>query len=257
MERPSWVYVIFLMWIMTPWKGNAIVSFHQYEDGSRKLSETMLGQFKISWDQAEPYVLISHSAEPDRVLFQTLPSWPFITVGYATDSNPPIVDGNYKVNEWTLFETPYQSIKQVIMQDDSFTIIGDIWGKVTQATYNLHFFMPSQNAQKLSNQLEFNVTVNPLQGPFNRVFLNYWCEPAEQFFGFGVQYSHWNLKGRRVPILVAEQGIGRGAEPVTTLLNVLADRAGGDWSTSYSPKPVYITSHNRSLILLNSEVSKS
>ena len=37
------------------------------------------------------------------------------------------------------------------------------------------------------------------------------------------------MKGRRVPIVVAEQGIGRGSEPLTSLLNLFADGAGGDW----------------------------
>jgi hypothetical protein len=62
------------------------------------------------------------------------------------------------------------------------------------------------------------------------------------------------MKGKRVPILVAEQGIGRGAEPVTSFLNIFADRAGGDWSTSYAPKPMYMTNFNRSMMILNSEV---
>lgn len=58
-------------------------------------------------------------------------------------------------------------------------------------------------------------------------------------------------------MLVSEQGIGRGAEPLTTFLNVMADRAGGDWSTSYAPKPLYITNFNRSIIIENSEVRVS
>jgi hypothetical protein len=64
------------------------------------------------------------------------------------------------------------------------------------------------------------------------------------------------MKGRRVPILVAEQGIGRGAQPLTTMLNFFADRAGGDWSTTYAPKPAYITNFNRSVLIENSEVSQ-
>jgi hypothetical protein len=71
-----------------------------------------------------------------------------------------------------------------------------------------------------------------------------------------VQFTYWNLKGRRIPILVAEQGIGRGALPITTALNVLGDGAGGDWSTTYAPKPLYISNYNRSVLFENSEVSQ-
>ena len=70
------------------------------------------------------------------------------------------------------------------------------------------------------------------------------------------QFTHWDLSGRRVPILCAEQGIGRGAQPITSLLNLLGDRAGGDWSTTYAPKPLYITNLNRSVVFENTEVSK-
>src|SRR5690606_23944268 len=34
--------------------------------------------------------------------------------------------------------------------------------------------------------------------------------PGSAKFGFGVQFSHVNLAGRRVPLLTAEQGVGRG-----------------------------------------------
>ena len=48
-----------------------------------------------------------------------------------------------------------------------------------------------------------DLLLNRLQaivGTFNRIFLNYWCGRDESFFGLGVQYSHFNMKGRRVPI---------------------------------------------------------
>lgn len=35
--------------------------------------------------------------------------------------------------------------------------------------------------------------------------LTYASDPAERFFGFGEQFSHFDLKGKKVPILVQEQ----------------------------------------------------
>ncbi|KAJ1435627.1 glycosyl hydrolases family 31-domain-containing protein [Ochromonadaceae sp. CCMP2298] len=221
-----------------------------------ELSVTQIGNFRISWDTGDPYLQIHHVSDRDKVLFQTLRSWPFITVGFATDTKPPIVDGNFKVSEWTLFETPYQSIKKVRMESNKeFIISGEVWGLVTLASYEMRFYVPSnEKGEPLPAQLAFEVHVTSQQGAFNRVFLNYWCDAEENFYGFGTQYTYWNLKGRRVPILVAEQGIGRGAEPLTSLLNLVGDRAGGDWSTTYAPKPLYVTNFNRSLMLQNSEM---
>ncbi|XP_042942235.1 sulfoquinovosidase-like isoform X2 [Carya illinoinensis] len=84
---------------------------------------------------------------------------------------------------------------------------------------------------------------------FNRVCLTYSSEANERFFGFGEQFSHVNFKGKRVPIFVQEQGIGRGDQPITFAANLVSYRAGGDYSTTYAPSPFYMTSKMRSLYL--------
>ncbi|CAM6097225.1 unnamed protein product [Calypogeia fissa] len=87
------------------------------------------------------------------------------------------------------------------------------------------------------------------QPTFNRVQLTYSSSKDENFFGFGEQFSHFNMKGRKVPIFVQEQGIGRGDQPVTALANLISNRSGGDWHTTYAPTPYYMTSAMRSLYL--------
>ncbi|PON48652.1 Glycoside hydrolase [Trema orientale] len=89
----------------------------------------------------------------------------------------------------------------------------------------------------------------------NRVFFTYSSERSERFYGFGEQFSHMDFKGKRVPILVQEQGIGRGDQPITFAANLVSYRAGGDWSTTYAPSPFYMTSKMRSLYLEGYEYS--
>ena len=60
------------------------------------------------------------------------------------------------------------------------------------------------------------------------------------------------MKGRELPVLSQEQGIGRGLQPVTLLMD-LAAGSGGSWHTTYAAVPQYITSYCRSLFLKNSE----
>ncbi|XXG52757.1 hypothetical protein AAC387_Pa03g0989 [Persea americana] len=84
---------------------------------------------------------------------------------------------------------------------------------------------------------------------FNRVFITYSSEGDERFYGFGEQFSHMEFKGRRVPIFVQEQGIGRGDQPITFAANLVSYRSGGDSSTTYAPSPFYMTSKMRSLYL--------
>jgi hypothetical protein len=159
-------------------------------DEENHLSSVRVGSFNIKFSQTEPYLLITHIRDPEKKVFQTLPSWPFLTIGYATNTNPPIVDGNAKIDEWTLFETPYQNIKKVTHVDDIFILEGELWGMVTLAKYTLKFFIPTDtNNELLSNQLAFDVQIQVEQGTFNRLFLNYYCDSKERFFGFGVQVS--------------------------------------------------------------------
>lgn len=89
-----------------------------------ELSFTRLGGFSIQWDIEDPFFMITttsrkdpmHKAAPGhveeneekKILFRTLPNWPFLTVGYAASSKPPIESGNFKINEWILYETPHR-----------------------------------------------------------------------------------------------------------------------------------------------------
>lgn len=59
---------------------------------------------------------------------------------------------------------------------------------------------------------------------FNRVFLTYASSRDERFYGFGEQFSRMEFKGRRVPVLVQEQGIGRGDQPITFAANLVSYR---------------------------------
>ncbi|MCY1337128.1 Sulfoquinovosidase [compost metagenome] len=79
----------------------------------------------------------------------------------------------------------------------------------------------------------------------NRLYLSWAREADERFFGFGEQFSHFDQAGRRLPILVQEQGIGRGLQPITLGADLSA-RAGGDWWTTYAPVPHYLSSKLRS-----------
>ena len=87
----------------------------------------------------------------------------------------------------------------------------------------------------------------------NRLYFGMASTPTEAFIGFGAQFSHVNMKGKRVPLVVSEQGVGRGAQPLTMGADLQAGGAGGDWWTTYAPVPHTITSRNRSVALLNHE----
>lgn len=99
-----------------------------------------------------------------------------------------MINGNMKISEWTLFETPYQNIRSVHIQPDEIVFSGEVWGMVTRAEYRLRFFAAEDiHGEPVQSHLGFAVDLEVQQGSVNRLFLNYWCDPRERFYGFGVQ----------------------------------------------------------------------
>ena len=61
---------------------------------------------------------------------------------------------------------------------------------------------------------------------YNQLQLTYGCEKDEQFYGFGAQYSKFNMKGVRLPLFLSEQGVGRGYQPLSFILDLFSPGAG-------------------------------
>ena len=61
---------------------------------------------------------------------------------------------------------------------------------------------------------------------FSQVWLVCGADEDEGFFGFGLQYSKVNVRGRRLPVFTTEQGVGRGLEPLTAILDLIAPGTG-------------------------------
>ena len=63
----------------------------------------------------------------------------------------------------------------------------------------------------------------------------------------GLQYSEWNFKGKTVPLISDEAGVGRGIQPITFVQNKHGG-GGGSSTTSYAPAAQYITNKQRGFI---------
>lgn len=72
-------------------------------------------------------------------------------------------------------------------------------------------------------QLNFSI---PDDSPYNQLRLSYGCAEDEHFYGFGAQYSKFDMKGNRLPLFLSEQGVGRGLEPLTAILDAVSKGAG-------------------------------
>ena len=89
---------------------------------------------------------------------------------------------------------------------------------------------------------------------YDFVTINYDSPDDEEIYGLGLQYTEWNFKGKRVPIITSEGGVGRGLQAVTFLLNTFFSKGGGSPVTSYSPSRSYVTNKNRGVTFNSSAI---
>lgn len=185
---------------------------------------------------------ISHSSSPDGVLWESIPGDSFLcgAVGNETVSE---VRAHFSIEDSIQRTYAAQTVDRIERRGESLTLHGRLSGEQGETAYRLSFSPETQH------RLRFEAEADP---PCNRLYLTYASSRKERFFGFGAQYTHFDLKGRRVPIFIQEQGIGRGAQPVTLAAEL---RAGGSWHASYACVPHYVTSELRSLFLENREYS--
>ncbi len=88
----------------------------------------------------------------------------------------------------------------------------------------------------------------------DRLILRYVQSSAAHIFGGGEQFSHLNLQGHKVPMIVEENGIGRG-DPKITPFTRLAGVAGNEFST-YCPIPFYMTTEGKGIAVTGGSPSQ-
>lgn len=72
-------------------------------------------------------------------------------------------------------------------------------------------------------------------------------DAGEKFMGFGEQYTYLDMSGKAFALCTGEQGIGRGSQPVSMLVDLVSPGSAGDAFTTYAPQPVFITSSGRAV----------
>jgi len=85
----------------------------------------------------------------------------------------------------------------------------------------------------------------------NKLIISLLTDPDERFYGMGEQPSHVEWTRRKAPVFTEEQGLGRGDQPFTFLLNLFA-RAGGNKHTSYCAVPFWLTNRKRGIEVIGS-----
>jgi len=264
---------------------NAVLELHP--DCQTTENYALGAGFDVRWDRGS---LSIWRSLPEASSLQKHSLWhtyakdkPFILAGRVVLDGDPIRDGHYFLKQRILQETNRQTVEALVYEPYiSLTLTGTI-DSPGFPSVSYRFILTVDDASE-TGKLQFALLLgetaeadeddgdeemlyaaggphtNPLSPSssgsyYNRIWLRYGSEKDEAFFGFGQHYSRWNLKGDLVPVLISEQGVGRGLQPLTFILNTFVHGVGSAWHTTYVAKPMYMTSHGRALSLKGPKVS--
>jgi hypothetical protein len=173
--------------------------------------------------------------------------------------------GSYKVStsKKPSFETKRMDVIHCSVVDDVAIVSGVLSGAIVSTQnkneienislsfdYNMTFKMSDVSTSDVVDAIDFSLDIVPsdsisrsysFQQSAVYAHLEWISTATQDYFGFGEQYSHVNMKGKKVPILVQEQGVGRGLEPISFVLGIQA----GNEFTTYAPFPMYLATDSK------------
>ncbi len=206
-----------------------------------------LGAFAISWGGSEvPALQIVQTAEPERILWSNETGVSFLTASIGR-ADVPESRGFFQIKE-TLLRCARNQVLSAFEYDESHLALKGHFDDEPGSTWELKFH------QIDDAQLGIQASASFKKSRCNRLCLSNTSHANEEFFGFGAQFTNLRMKGRRIPVLSQEPGIGRGIQPLTWVLETFF-KAGGKWWNSNAPAPMCLSTDLRGFCLENTEYS--
>jgi alpha-glucosidase len=207
-----------------------------------------LGAFNVEVS-VEGGVRVSHDDSPERTLWQSVSGRGFSELWVADDEISEL-RGALNIEETVQKRCGAQGDVAASREGDVLTLVHTHTGAGCEG------FGATLTFQALSHgELGFRLEPLASASQATRTLLVYATEAGESFHGFGEQYTYVDLRGREVPIVIQEQGVGRGNGLVSSVVNLGSEGSAGDWSTTYYATPFYLTNRGRALMLENEEIS--
>ena len=259
------VYVIVVLLILFYNQGFNHIFLHNRSSNVRLLT----ANFVIELDNvnAESYVLakdadirICHKSQcrsPAAKLDDIKYIWqsmrkPFVMTAMVNETVGP-GNGEYRIEETVFRQTTSHTVRFDVDNSDAvrgFIFFGDL---MFESAVVGNFSLTVREVA--ADRVDIKVSLKTTSRDYDRTILSYHRHSDELIYGLGEQFSHYQFNGLRVPILTREQGIGRGRQPITYILNHMRDKekqetyTGGDSLCSYSAIGHYMTSRSNSAFL--------
>lgn len=208
-----------------------------------------VGAFTVTLsDAAQPRLLVK---QDDKVLWESIPGKAFVAAAQSVDTFHE-ARGMTSVKSKVLARCRDQNVDAVVATDKDVSFSGKLQCADGSVAYRLTFQADSPKHLNFEVKLLDN---DHLSEKYNRTYIMMASHKDEGYYGFGEQFTYFDQKGRQLPILVSEQGVGRGLQPITFAADITNDGAGGSWHKSYAGVPHFITTDNKSLMLENHSYS--
>jgi len=202
--------------------------------------EWRIGGFTVRLDEA------LHVVHPDAAasVWETVPGEAFLTA--AADEAHFIDDlGLVRVSDHRDHDWATQHVASARLDADGALILTGTLDDTDPLEWELRL------SEAVNGRLDAAVSVDPAA---NRLYLSAAMDADEGIHGFGAQSAGWDLRGGRIPLLPREQGIGRGEQPLSLLVDLAASSAGGQ-DTTYLPSAVNVTDSSRSMVYRGDAIS--
>ncbi len=221
-----------------PPRGELIVDGAVLAEG--EAGQWQVGGFTVRLDTA------LHVTHPDAVapVWETVSGDAFLT---AADSSARFLDdlGLVRVSDHRDQAWATQRITSAQLGADGSLILSGTLEDADTISWELAL------SEGAPGRLDVTVSVDPAA---NRMYLSAALDADEGIHGFGAQSAGWNLRGERIPLIPREQGIGRGEQPLSLLVDLAASAAGGQ-DTTYLPSATGVTDRSRSMVYRGEAIS--
>ena len=146
--------------------------------------------------------------------------------------------GSYAIEKYDIVKSKNTSLKYIKKNNDG-TITLTFTGFYKRATVDFNLII-TENIDKNNISTISIKTDDSFPKNINYFNINL-MNTSSAIFGGGIQFSHCNLKGQKFPLLVEENGVGRGDKGSTFLAKLVG--ASGNEHSTYAPLPFFMTSN--------------
>jgi len=205
-----------------------------------------VGRFAVEWQETEDGGALTVE-DNGQTVWRTVPGENFLEAADA-EFEAEHRQGPYEVTEDLRLSRADQTVERVEETEDGLTLSGGLSGDGDEVGYEVTVMLADEH-------LRFSFSLTTDSEDTGRLGLRYASRADERFHGFGEQARHLDLKGRQVPVVTQEPGIGRDHVVNEFLVEAVSPGSSGTTVSSYAPMPYYLSDDGYSFFLENTAYS--